>query len=307
MEEYNRKEINKLYGGVSGFRLSSNKIDNYLVSPFKAEKIVFVLSTGRSGSTSMARMFESNLNISAFHETFYFMLGRLSIEYITGHIKKEEAKRTIVDYFQRTTIVKPGTIYLESDQKLAPFIEILNEIFDHPKFIWLIRHPKTFMHSAVSRGWFMESSPEFVNGHVLVDPLKALSRTRITGDLVGEYSTAEWKALDQREKVLWYWRYWNKQIEMGLNAIPRDRVLIVKMENLQTEYKSIMNYIGLEVSEKRDIVKANPVMKKDIDKYRRDKFSNYQYFMDYGYNIQNKNYIIESIVTKNRQMKMILG
>lgn len=282
-EAYQEKENASEYGEIAGAAIESEKVRNFLVTPFEVEKVVFILSTGRAGSTSIAKLLNQYNTLSAFHETFYTLLKRLSLEYITGRIGKEDAKKKLEFYFGKIGFIKPGTLYVESDQKLAPFVGFLEELFDKPKFIWLIRHPKTFMHSAVSRGWFDEGDiPQFFNNKVLIDTHYSSHCTRITGYLTGEYTRDEWKDLDKRMRALWYWKYWNSLIQKELELIPEDRKLFLQLEKLNRQKDELLNFIGVPDRAVASVPRSNRVRKKDSKTYQKTKEENYKFFDNKG-------------------------
>ncbi len=282
--DYLQKKKLKKYGGINGYSLESEQIENYKVSPFKALKVIFVLSTGRAGSTTIAKMFQKNQKISSFHETFYTFLDRLSIEYITGKISKDVVKEKLINYFN-SEFIKEETIYIESDQKLVPFVEILNEIFNCPKFIWLTRHPRSFMHSAATRGWYKDDQPTLHNERVLIDFKKNRHGARIAGDLTGDYSSNEWVELDQRSKILWYWKFWNLLIEKNLSAIPEEQKMRIHLEKIDNLTDDIYNFIGIENENILKVPKSNPVKKAHAQKYITEKKDNMDFFDTKGYKI----------------------
>lgn len=286
--DYNRKVEKSLYGGISGQKILKDQIKSFLIAPLEAQKVVFVLSTGRAGSQTIAKMFKADSAVSAFHETFYYLINRMSVEYLAGKITRDKVKQKLILYFKNASFIKPDTLYLESDQMFSPFIQILEEIFDTPKYIWLIRHPKTFMHSATSRGWFAEGRPDFREEKVLIDPQKSVSFMRITGDLTEDYTESDWQHLDQRKKVLWYWKYWNGLIKDGLDEIPDDRKLFLQLEKLNEEQSRILDFMDLKDDKKVTVSKTNAVRKKDARLYDQTKENNYKFFEDEGFKAVEK-------------------
>jgi len=276
------------YCNVKGYQLKEEELNNFLISPLQSADVVFVLSTGRSGSNSFTKLFDKNQSISAFHETFYTFLERLAINYLTGTITREKAEKKLVRYFSVSSILKNETIYIESDQKLVPFIDILKDIFNNPKFIWLIRHPKSFMHSAVSRGWFDKDEPLFFDNEVLMDFNYFSHATRITGYLTNEFTLVEWNQLDPRAKALWYWKYWNNLIDKKLTNIPRDQKLFLHLESLAEQKETIFDFLKLKEKINFSVTKSNQVKKKHLKGYIESQNKNYLYFEKSGFRLVKK-------------------
>jgi hypothetical protein len=140
-------------------------------------------------------------------------------------------------------------VYLESDQKLVPMIDILSEIFPNAKFIWLIRNPKSFLKSAKARGWFLNDYPIISHKTVLISPYFTSDACRITGSVIGEFTEDNWNELSQDDKILWYWDYWNNLIQDQFEKVSNKK-LVIKLENINSECENIFRFIGNKFDKK---------------------------------------------------------
>ena len=112
-----------------------------------------IVSTGRAGSTTIAKTLSLHPEISCRHEPNTLLL-QLANDYIHGLKTKEETKAALCCIYAQCSIF-PTPIYGESDQKLSLIINLLAEILPESKFIWLIRNAKDFVHSAaINRHWY---------------------------------------------------------------------------------------------------------------------------------------------------------
>lgn len=138
-------------------------------------RAVFYLSTGRAGSGTFAHLFQQSKLLQAFHvpspemveESFIVQQGLGDPDELFK--PKLEAIRSLVG--------DNGLIYVETNPRIAFFIDQLNEHFD-AKFIWIIRDPVDYVNSGLNRKWFtgaggiwdkyrespLDSWPEFWGG-----------------------------------------------------------------------------------------------------------------------------------------------
>lgn len=253
------------FGGPSGKGMSNKQL-SYLKDKDRIKnKLVFVLSTGRSGSATIVDYLNKSEEVSAYHEAFYVILKSLSLRYLTGKINKDQVKEelsNLIDNFYRYD----QSFVIHSDQKLVPFINILSELYPDAKFIWLIRHPKSFLKSVVSRGWYDNDDPIPHKDTFLLNLNHRSHGLRVSGDLVGEYPENEWSSMNIFQRNLWYWKYWNGLIAEQFKSLPSNKKLVIKLEDFDQSLKEIHDFIGIK-SEVKETVKSNSVKKKDKRKF----------------------------------------
>lgn len=241
-------------------------IEKYNENP---SEVVFIFSTGRSGSNAMEKLANKNPKNTAFHEPFYAQFKVLSFNYLTGRINREELKLSIKEIYSNALIAQKGKVYLESDQKLVPMIEILAEIFPKAKFIWLIRNPKSFLRSAKARGWFLNDNPQVISKTVLLQPKFTSDACRITGEFVENQVFNKWGNLSQEDKILWYWEYWNDLIGSQLKKISNEQ-FILKLEEINQKYIDFFKFINNEYDPKWTPEVTNKVKLKHKEKYNNN-------------------------------------
>lgn len=230
-------------------------------------EIVFVVSTGRSGSMSIVDSFKPYSDILGFHEPFYALFRYYSTEYIAGKISEEEAKRviTIIWSIFKTQGKK---ILLISDQKIVPFIKIFCEIEPKAKWIWLIREPVSFVHSAASRGWFDQDEPKFHKERIVLQEKFYSDGVRVTGPMSGEVSKDQWDEMSQVDRILWYWIYWNSLIQNSLSLINEKQTMVLPLSEFSDKKEIVAKFIGVdEVNRDLKISRSNSVKKTHQNKY----------------------------------------
>ena len=208
----------------------------------KGENVFFILSTGRAGSTSIAAILNQHPDIACLHEPNRLLI-RLSTEYAHGIKTREEVKQELHYYYGKTSLF-PGVIYGESDHKLFNLAEILSALLPKARFIWLIRHARDFVASVYGRHWFDEPYlQQRLSQANLIE--QQLIRYRINGYHCGEFTEETWNAMDQFEKVCWYWLYYNRVMEKQLQSLPAGRWRFIRLEEMNSNIAPLLEFLGV--------------------------------------------------------------
>lgn len=260
---------------ATAFLNTEDDFGNHKISPMtkqsigEGSQIVFVLSTGRSGSQSIASLANKHSKVDAYHEPFYNHLKVISTNYSRGILTSQKAKDKLIRLYSSLRLSKKGNVYLESDQKLVPLLGILKEIFPEAKYIWLIRNPSDFLKSARARGWFDGDSPAFNDQTVLLQQQYYSHGCRITGDVLSEGAISGWDQFSVEDKILWYWRYWNEEIERTLTTVPAERKHLIKLKDLNRNQSEFFNFLNLEGPADSKPVMANKVKERHKSQYKK--------------------------------------
>lgn len=215
---------------------------------FFNREISFVLSTGRCGSHSISKILNQHPQIISLHEPLYQQLSVISINYLSGLMNRDEVKYELIKLYLNLPYIYKNTLYVESDQKIAPLAEILLEIFPNSKFIWLIRNPKTFLESARVRGWYLNDEPIFSKDSVLIVPKFYSQGCRLSAVNINRMEKSEWSNLSQDDKILWYWNYWNYLIKCFINNINIEKIFFLKLEEISKESKNILHFFKINLN-----------------------------------------------------------
>lgn len=219
------------------------------LSKFKGQ-IVFVLSCGRSGSKAIANFLNKHQDIDFFHDSFPHIYPwsnevLYQTEDPTAVKEKLYALYNAMDFGSKS-------VHGQSDQKLAPLVPLLDTLFPNAKYIWLIRSAKSFVKSSYQRGWFSNSEfnlPESAEGP---DPKRRPSKFdafhRTNGYKTGHFTEKEWSDLSAFGRNCWYWSFWNGLINENLRAIPTQRKLKLKLEDLNSAHESLSSFLNLDLS-----------------------------------------------------------
>ena len=202
-------------------------------------RIVFVASSGRSGSTSIAQWLDGSDGVRGRHES-RLQLVQWSTEYAEGTASREQTLKRLEDLFLDGTVYDPDIVHVESDQKFHNLLPLLAEILPQAKFIWLIRSGYAVVSSIVGRGWYSDQPSDFQNHHVDW----WWENWRVQGSRTIPPADG-WLDMNQFEKCAWYWGHTNRTIEVAVEDLPADKVMRLRLEDMKAEADRVASFCGV--------------------------------------------------------------
>ena len=235
-------------GNIDSSIFKRNWIDN-------SEELVFVLSTGRAGSKSIAGMFNSHPDMECRHESVRQLI-QLSTLYAEGIISKDKMRAILVHVFTVKKLSGEVNLTAESDQRLWNLIDLIHEILPGAKFIHLVRNGRDTVRSTNARHWFHEDDVH-VNRSMW-------AKYRLNGMNLGVES---WKEMSAFQKNCWYWQYINVNVSEAISQLPDHLTFTVQLESLENEKVDLFKFLGVSEGgirlKKENAVKS--VNKNDYD------------------------------------------
>jgi len=197
---------------------------------------VFVLSTGRVGTKTMAALLELTSNLVVYHEPQpkLFGFGKLAYQYEDIALANEILKEAIISSRENLwqDALALGYGYAETSPQITFLAKVLKEIFPQARFIHLVRHPYTVIRSGMRRGWYHDHPAD---------------RTRLTPKPNSSVSKI-WNNLPRIEKIAWLWDETNRWILTFLDSLPDQQKLTIKSEILftgdETTLSTLYNFVG---------------------------------------------------------------
>lgn len=242
--------------------------------------IVFVLSTGRCGSTSIKKVFNQHAKFLAFHEDIAPLI-ELSTQLAENPQQKHEIYSKLDDIFEnRIWEGERGQIIVHSDHRLWNLVPYLSNYFKNAFFIHLIRNPFDSVKSYIQRDWHLSSDIEITSNK--------FDEHRLKGDRVHDMSTEAWNKLNQTEKCLWYWNYVNTSIYKSLNSLGKKRWGVIKLEDFVEDMNRVVKpqfqlgsqffFVNEITNRSTKELESNELLDKiasTIDRHRKDLFLTY--------------------------------
>lgn len=195
-------------------------------------RFVFLPSTGRSGTTTMARLLSRHPEIRCYHERRRQLI-RLSTELAHGIVDEATATAELDAIYVRSGVYRTP-VYGESDHRLYNLIGLLSRLLPESRFVWLIRDGREVVASTRARGWYRG---EFHTG--------TWGEYRLQGDACGDVPHAEWEAMTPFEKNCWYWAFVNRRIGAQLEQVAPDRWMVLRLEDLASSATSLFQFLGV--------------------------------------------------------------
>ena len=228
----------------------------------KFEKVVVVLSTGRTGTTALATHLDKVYpQVRALHEpTPSWRLRTASAKALSGKLGKDElvkiltgARRELLERIDRP-------VYVESNPYLMGFLDALSEVMGpRVNVVHVVRDPRSYVRSGVNFGAFRGLKRIASNFYPYWFPKP---------EQVEKSPDRTWGQMDAAERLAWFWAVVNRELDRG-QGLYGGRYLRIRFEDLFAKDGSGLNaltdWIGLPRSEalsaeaNRDPVNASKV------------------------------------------------
>lgn len=197
---------------------------------------VFVLSTGRVGTMTLARLLSLTSNMFVLHEPkpSLYELSKANYHHDFGAL---EFSDNIFWSLRKDLIgaaLKMGCGYVETSPQSTFFAPAIFKSIPSVKFIHLVRHPAEVVISGMRRNWY--------GGH-------PADKTRISPRVDSDYYGI-WHDLSRFDKNAWLWSETNKWISSFLESIPENQHIRVHSESLYNNdpivIDEIFRFLGAE-------------------------------------------------------------
>jgi len=220
----------------------------------KSKAPVFIVSTGRAGSTMLAHVLAQHPELTVLHEPLPHLNAEALARWRNSH--PEDKIRQRLREKRASLIEQVGwneTVYVESSNYCSHLIEDLRELFEG-RFIHLYRDGRDFVRSALDRAWWYPESIWDIP-HVTFPPaewLRQWARRKFLIDI--GFSWIDTKLdppehlASRAEKVAWMWVEVNRVIMEHTAKLPSTDVMSVRLESFSPAVlKEIMRFVGAPV------------------------------------------------------------
>lgn len=181
---------------------------------------VFVLSTGRCGTLTLAHLFRLAPGVRAFHEPLpdlYFLNNRLYQQPVD-----DPYIVFLALHFARGFLWDPlslaGKRYVETSCHMTFHAPWLHQLMPQARFLHLVRAPGSFARSATRRGWYTSTTNK-----------REISPRP---DAPAAAAAGGWDARDAFSKNVWYWNEVNRFARDFLDALPPGQGIRLHAEDI---------------------------------------------------------------------------
>ncbi|TLF45505.1 sulfotransferase [Halomonas urmiana] len=218
-----QKVARKLNGDevdFSSYPVVHDKVD---LGDMVSHDVVFLLTTGRSGTKTLIEYLKENSGYCAIHapKPSLATLGSLLWK------KKVSEDSAQWAYFSAREkylyeLCRRGVPLIDGDCKNLPLLPALSDFFPNSKFVHVVRNPLDFVISGLDRGYFVDKDP-LLWGHLFLRDDESL-------------------ALSFEEQVMLiadFWEIANRIAEITEEKVGGHRFLTLKSENMFKDSEEI--------------------------------------------------------------------
>jgi len=206
---------------------------------WRAYPCAFTLSTGRTGTETLASVLALSPRVVAAHEPAPRLLWASHQAYVSGVSDADGDEWQNVVLSARDDHVADaahlGKTYVEANARLTFLAPVLARAFPASRFIHLHRCPFEFVRSGMARGYYQGHDTDLA---------------RIT-PLPGDPACADWDGWSAIQKVAWLWARTNDFVHDFFETLPRERTL-------RLDARGLLNGAPSVISELFDFIDAPP-------------------------------------------------
>lgn len=196
--------------------------------------MLFVVSTGRSGSQTLSMVLSQSPDMLCLHEP-HPQLVRESASFHYGRLGLPEA----VELLRRTRPAElEGRRYGETNNRLALMLPVARAAFPEAQMVWLLRDGRGFVASELQRGAYRSVSR-------LPWRRSKWDRWRLSGAAARAVGSDEWERWSTFEKICWQWGYVNRLIRKDLAGLGPERVRVLRIEDLGGQLPELCDWLGI--------------------------------------------------------------
>jgi hypothetical protein len=212
------------------------------------EKIVFILSTSRTGTKTLAEGLEGGDICSPHQPTHSRFLTVASNYYLHGWLPRK-ALEWLVTRLREPQILNAGCRYYVQVFSLDYLpAKIISERYPNVYIVHIVRDPRTFVRSYLN--WTHTRAKSFVANKLVLG-------WHPSGCFTGEMPCEEWRRMDEFQRVCWHWTYKNALLERLFGD--DEQYLRVRFEDLYfeeeaEELRKMFAFIGIPYQERYESV-----------------------------------------------------
>ncbi|NTW09633.1 MAG: sulfotransferase [Anaerolineaceae bacterium] len=226
---------------------------------------VFVLSTGRVGTKTLAELFTLDNHVFAYHEPLpkFFGLSRMCYDQSDGASVGQNVEAALVEAFLtgRRDLLNCSLYnnrgYIETSPQVTFVAPFILKVIPDARFIHVVRNPQEVVASGVRRKWYTGQ----INDQWRITPRP------------GDPFEPIWGKLDQVEKILWLWAETNRWILDFSATQGKGHCQMIHSEDLFSgnadTIRSLYDHPGLAMPAER---KIRHILRKPINAQKSGEF-----------------------------------
>lgn len=204
------------------------------------EKIVFILSTSRTGTKTLAEGLASDQILSPHQPPFSRLLTIASNYYLHGWLPRRTLEWLVSRLREPQIIGADYRYYVQVFSLDYLPAKIISEKYSNVYIVHIVRDPRTFVRSYLN--WTHTRFKSFVAN-------KLIPGWHPSGFFTGEIPWQTWRGMDEFQRVCWHWTYKNALLERLFEG--DERYIRVRFEDLffgegaEEVLRATLSFIGI--------------------------------------------------------------
>lgn len=212
------------------------------------KRVIYIVSTGRTGTKFFADYFNKFSDVKAVHEPSPSRILRM---WTNARLEKRATASRMLKIFisKRRVLLNRVSepIYIESNPFVVGFTDILPQAIDTPEIIHIVRDPRTYIKSALNHG-NTHGVKKIMNSYL---PYWYPNISKITHAR---------HQLTEKDVVAHYWTIINQFLEEAKKSIPTQNYHLFKYEDIfknENSIKKISKIVGSKDKKNHKIKAVN--------------------------------------------------
>lgn len=199
---------------------------------------VFIVSSGRSGTAMLHKALSAKPGVEMHHEYAVQITQPLAVKRYLGLADEKETRKILRETFGAAIHHSRAATWGDSSNKLSWLIADLAALFPDARFVHLVRDGRkvasSYFHKLGNENYDDRSNAamqRYYDGDGSIPPPEKPYWWPVPRK--GDPAAAAFRGFDQFQRIAWHWAEINRVAMEALAALPADRTLFVRLEDLR--------------------------------------------------------------------------
>ena len=226
----------------------------------------FIVSSGRSGTAMLHKALSAVPGVEMHHEYAVQITQPLAVKRYLGAMDTNETRKVLEETFGAAVAHTRGTHWGDSSNKLSWLIPDLAALFPDARFVHLVRDGRkvasSYFHKLGDENYDDRSNVALQDWYDGADSLPPPEKPYWWPvPRRGDAMAGVFRRFDQFQRICWHWAEINRVALQALAALPPDRTLFARLEDLAGSpalVRQLYEFLGLPFRDSDFAVFARP-------------------------------------------------
>ena len=222
-------------------------------------KPIFVVSSGRSGSQLIEKLFSSIKTYDAHHEYLCTHVQSLAMQKYMNLKENKDIVNDLKLIYSQAVKFSKKKYFLDSSNKLSWLIDELSKVFDDAKFVYIYRDGRNVVSSFYNKlsqemydDYSVSTLIDFLESGK--DSLRPPPEKKYWWPIPLDSRLDEFKLMSRFERVCFYWTEVNETILESLKNLKESSYISFDLNTLTTNYDIFSEFLEfLDVKPSKDL------------------------------------------------------